>query len=204
MQSDYFRIKQLKKRDPKAVESLIRDYYPDIYKYCYHHTYQVADAEDLTQETFSRFIKHIDQYEHQYKLKNYLYTIARNLLKDHYKRKSDQFFDEARDRASGNHFEQQSVSLKQDPIHQVENQLLLEWALSQLATEFREIIVLHYFNELKISEIAKILCIKPTLVKYRLKRGKILLEKILREEENENAGEDGTIHPIYKSLSDSI
>ena len=65
------------------LETAIRDAYPKVYSYLYHRTLDAALSKDLTQETFYRFYRHLDQYEEQGKLLNFLYRIARHLVYDH-------------------------------------------------------------------------------------------------------------------------
>jgi len=77
------------------VEILIKKYYRDIYTYCFCRVEDRQTAQDLTQEVFLRFLQNLDSYEHTGKLKNYLYVTAGNLIKDHYrKRKEDVWEDE--------------------------------------------------------------------------------------------------------------
>ena len=45
------------------------------------------EAEDLTQEVFTRFFSNLYRYKEYGKVKNYLYTIAGNTVKNYYKRK---------------------------------------------------------------------------------------------------------------------
>lgn len=61
------------------------------------------------------------------------------------------------------------------------NKLFIEEALKRLPDEFREVIILHYFQELKLAEIADILNIGLPLVKYRLKQARMKLENLLRK-----------------------
>jgi len=67
------------------VESIILNNYDDIYKYCYWKVKNHSDAEDLTQETFLRFVQTLSNYSEQGKPKALLYTIARNLCINWYK-----------------------------------------------------------------------------------------------------------------------
>ena len=77
------------------MEILIKKYYRDIYTYCFCRVEDRQTAQDLTQEVFLRFLQNLDSYEHTGKLKNYLYVTAGNLIKDHYKkRKEDVWEDE--------------------------------------------------------------------------------------------------------------
>lgn len=65
------------------LEAVIRDAYPKVYSYLYHRTQDAILSKDLTQETFYRFFKNLDQYEEQGKLLNFLYRIALHLVYDH-------------------------------------------------------------------------------------------------------------------------
>ena len=57
-----------------------------------------------------------------------------------------------------------------------------EAALDRLPAELREVIILYYFQELKLTEISSTLQIGLPLVKYRVKQAKTHLERLLREE----------------------
>lgn len=76
---------------------------------------------------------------------------------------------------------------KEYPMEDVLNKLTVEWALKQLSEELREVVILYYFQELKMTEIADALQIGLPLVKYRLRQAKMQLGRILGEEgENES------------------
>lgn len=62
-------------------------YYSSIYQYCLLHINDPYEAEDLTQEVFTRFFSNLYRYKEYGKVKNYLYTIAGNTVKNYYKRK---------------------------------------------------------------------------------------------------------------------
>ena len=64
------------------LEKLITDNYESIYKYCCYHLNQRHAAEDLTQEVFLKFLNNLDSYRDYGKIKNYLYVIAGNLIRN--------------------------------------------------------------------------------------------------------------------------
>lgn len=70
------------------LEALVLAHYEEIYAYCWRHLGQRELAQDLTQTAFLRFWQHRDRYTHDGRELNYLYTIAGNLCKDWFKRKS--------------------------------------------------------------------------------------------------------------------
>ena len=64
----------------------------------------------------------------------------------------------------------------------IEIRMDIERALEQLPEEIKEIVILFFFQELKQKEIADLLNIKLSLVKYRVSKAKELLAKQLEVE----------------------
>lgn len=170
MDDDYYLIRKMKKGDDNSLEVFVRKHYQKILKYCYRNLGGNNLAEDITQETFIRFFNNLNRYEHYGKARNYLYTIAGNLCKNQFKLNSELALEEIC---------QASEVLEDD----VNSKLDMENALMKLPVEFREILILHYFQDLKLREIAAILEIGLPLVKYRLAKAKEKLRIILEEEE---------------------
>ena len=74
--------------------------------------------------------------------------------------------------------EQETSSLA-NPLRNLENSILIEAALKELSPQLRDVIILHYFQELKLSEVAEALNLGLPLVKYRLKSAKKKLEQLI-------------------------
>ena len=96
------------------LETAIRDAYPKVYSYLYHRTLDAALSKDLTQETFYRFYRHLDQYEEQGKLLNFLYRIARHLVYDH--TRSRRYTDELQEEQSRTRISI-DIAYAGDPVH---------------------------------------------------------------------------------------
>lgn len=64
----------------------------------------------------------------------------------------------------------------------IEIRIDIERALEQLLEEIKEIVILFFFQGLKQKEIADLLNIKLSLVKYRVSKAKELLAKQLEVE----------------------
>ena len=156
--NDVILILQMKQGDEQAFDKFVRKYYGDILSYCKYHCLDQTEAEDLTQETFLRFMNNIQSYQHIGKAKNYLYVIAGNLCKNHVKK------------------------WKADCVE--------KQALEQMNPELKEIIIMFYFQDFKLKEIADILQIGLPLVKYRHKRAKEELKRLLGEEDSHEPGKD--------------
>ncbi len=166
MDSDWLLIFKMKQGSEAAWDQFVRKYYGDILKYCFFHCPDRENAEDLTQEVFLRFFSALAAYQHRGKAKHYLYTIAANLCKSQPRLGQEVSLDAA-------------LELGRDPVPELEERLVLEAAVRRLPEEFREVLVLHAYQGLKLGETAAILNIGLPLVKYRLKRARELLRKEL-------------------------
>ena len=170
MDADFLLLHRMKHGDDQAIEDFVRKYYPMILRYCHLHIQDTGYAEDQTQETFVRFFRTLNQYQHYGKAANYLYVIAGNLCRDYHKKPEVIPMEE----------------LPEQPVNQMEAldlRMDVHRALEQLSPELREVTILYFFQELKQKEIARILGIGLPLVKYRIRRAKELLEQLIGKED---------------------
>ena len=168
MDSDFFLIQKMKNGDDGAVENFVRKYYPKIFQYCLLHIRDRGDAEDLTQETFLKFFQSFERYQHRGKCSAFLYAIASNACRDYYRKAKEQYVEEIPERAEEDR-EMGTAEIRMD----VEN------AVARLPEELKETAILFFFQGMKQREIAKLMDIKLSLVKYRVTRAKKLLREYL-------------------------
>lgn len=171
MDMDFLLIQKMKNGDDSAIDTFVRKYYPKILQYCHLHIDDFGFAEDLAQETFERFFRSLNQYQHYGKAVNYLYVIAANICKDYYKSRKYILMEE-----------EDMQDLTANDMEQVDEKIDVEMALNTLSGEIREAAVLYYFQQLKQKEIARILGIGLPLVKYRIKKAKEQLNDYFRKE----------------------
>ena len=168
MDSDFFLIQKIKNGDDGAVENFVRKYYPKIFQYCLLPIRDRGDAEDLTQETFLKFFQSFERYQHRGKCSAFLYAIASNACRDYYRKAKEQYVEEIPERAEEDR-EMGTAEIRMD----VEN------AVARLPEELKETAILFFFQGMKQREIAKLMDIKLSLVKYRVTRAKKLLGEYL-------------------------
>ncbi|MDE6035910.1 MAG: sigma-70 family RNA polymerase sigma factor [Ruminococcus sp.] len=143
--------------------------YDKIYRYCYIRIRNRETAEDITQETFLRFLEK-PQYHNINKDLQYLYTIAGNLCTDFYRKKrTEELPDDIPD-----------ISCNEETI--IEN-VALSIALEKLPAEDREIILLRYVNEEPVGVISKLYNISRFALNRRIKK---ILEFLRNEFERED------------------
>ena len=134
----------------KAKE--IGEQYDKIYRYCYFKLQKREIAEDITQETFLRFLESKD-YHNEGKALRYLYTIARNLCIDEYRKKKYQSLEEGFNEAENVGNNPRSGVASSDMEEKVITSMAVQAALSELEEEERELVLLRYVNEVPISVI---------------------------------------------------
>lgn len=165
----------------------IESYYDKIYRFCYFKVNNKALAEDLTQETFLRFING-DAEEPE----RYLYTIARNLCIDAYRKRKDVSLDAMGEMAPGGSSpagrwgaDTGSVEARENTTctegfeEKLVGNLDLQRALEKLSEEEREILVLRYVNEEAVSDICKLLGLSRFALYRRSKEAAEKLKRLL-------------------------
>jgi len=168
MKTDFLLIQKVKSGKIEASEHFVKKYYSSIYRYCFLHIHNCDCAEDMTQETFLRFFESLDRYHDYGKTKSYLYCIAGNIVKNYYKKKKEMLMDEIPD-------------LFENSMDDIAGTLDIEQAVDNLPDELKEITILFFFQELRQREIAELLNIKLSLVKYRISRAKKILSVCFEE-----------------------
>lgn len=142
----------------------LKEQYDKLLKYCYMKTKNIHQAEDITQETFLRFWQD-HNYKDTGKQMAYLYTIARNLCMDEFRRKETLDIDDFPE-----------LQAPQEPIIE---KIEIDEALDTLPEDIREIVILRYLNDISVADIGKVLGISRFSVNRRLKKGLSLMRKRL-------------------------
>lgn len=147
----------------------LEDQYDKIYRYCYFRLHNQETAEDITQETFLRYFEKYRLSTAEQTMKC-LYTIARNLCTDEYRRKHPESLQES--------------SVQEDwEEEQLLTSLAVKSALSELEGDEQELLLLRYVNEVPVSVIGQILGISRFAVHRRLKSASEKLKDKLGKEE---------------------
>lgn len=170
-------VRRIKKGELQYLTPLIERHYASIEKYCYWKVGKVEEAQDLTQETFYRFCRNFEQYNHAGKCRAYLYTIARHLCCDYLQDKRMLSMEEVTEGQCG-----QTLSMEE----KIDNELLIYQLVNDLPTEQREALYLRFCMDLTFREIAEITGTNIWVVQYRVKRGlNVLRKRWERKEKNE-------------------
>ncbi len=164
--------------DHGTLENLYHQYFNRTYRTAYLITGDHQMAEDATQEAFLKAFANLDTLRDLEKFGSWVSMIASNYAIDLLRKKKRMIFsDNISQHADGN-----PGTSPQESWEKTESSQEVREALSLLEPEEREILVLKYFNELSIKEIAAITAIPAGTIKSRLfrarKKVRILLQPV--------------------------
>lgn len=165
-------VARLKSSDHRAAAELVDLYYEQIYLFMRRLGHDRQTSEDLTQESFLNAWHHIGQLRDGNALNGWLYRIAGNLSKLYWRKHKNKEVAgiELLDIPDSNNQDYDKISHRE----QLEN---LKNTVSQLPWKLRQVIVLHYMQELSISEAAEAAEIREGTFKSRLHRALEALRK---------------------------
>ena len=175
---DYILIRRIQNGDPEAFETLVRKYYQNIYQFCVRRCNgDTALAADLTQDTFLKLIEHIQQYRLTGKFMNFLLTIAVNTCNNHFKKKSPDIVD--MDTLSA---VPSNLNISEEVLRQ-EDAKIIQQAIDRLPDMQKEVVILRFYHDRKLKEIAAITGVSLPTAKSRLKQGLDKLKRYLNKED---------------------
>jgi RNA polymerase sigma-70 factor (ECF subfamily) len=163
----------LKDQDPELLDHLIELYQHRLLRYLLFLTGKREVAEDLFQETWMRVLMRGGQYNGKARFDTWLFTIARNLVIDLSRKRTMASLDEMSDTTDeGRAFE--IATEGPSPLEQFqlrEDRAEVAEVLLKLETNYREVLVLRFHEELSLEEIASVTKAPLSTVKSRLYRG---------------------------------
>ena len=164
--------------DRAAFEELFRRYSPALLRVIGRQLSSPGEAHDLVQQTFLQLHRARNDFKPGARLRPWIFTIALNLKREHFRRLRRR--PEAPLELDGRNDPQ---ILPESP-ERAENQRAVRQALDQLPPDYREVIVLHWFEGLSFPEVSAIVGASVSAVKVRAHRGYVALRKLLTESGN--------------------
>ncbi len=136
-------------------------------------------AEDMVQETFTAAAKHWHQFRGDSQLYTWLYTILlRNCRRQQTKKAWNMLVPQPLRRFVDTPSDAEGVD---HVVLESENRTAIREALMALPQPDREVVVLFYFENLQVTDIAKMLKQPVGTVKSRLHRSRTKLRALLKE-----------------------
>jgi RNA polymerase sigma-70 factor (ECF subfamily) len=164
--------------DSAAIENFVRTYQRDVYRLALSILDDAGEAEDTTQEALLAALRALDSFHGASSLKTWLYSITVNLCRTRLQRHKRR---ESLIRLLGDVLKMRPTpSVEEDAIRNESNQALWQ-AIHHMDAKHRLPIVLRYYHDLSVSEIAHILQVPEGTVHSRLNHARKQLHTVLKE-----------------------
>lgn len=156
----------MRKNKVYLIEETLLKNYNKYYKLAFSYVHNDSDAMDIVQDSAYRAIKNAELLKNQKYVDTWIYRIVINQCKT-FLSKNKQITDGISDVNISFNDKYENIDLKN--------------ALNALDNDEKAIIILRFFEDLKIEDIASVLDIKVNTVKSRLYRCLRKLESIMEE-----------------------
>ena len=172
---------QVQKGDTESFRVLVERYETKLARYAKRFFFRGDDAQDLVQDVFIKAYINIKSFDPDRRFSPWIYRIAHNEFVNAVKKKQkerenvslfdfDVFFP---------HLVAKETADATASLQELKERL--DESLDKLDDKYKEPLILYYFEEMDYKEIAEILRIPVSTVGVRLQRGKVMLQKIIKE-----------------------
>jgi RNA polymerase sigma factor (sigma-70 family) len=172
--SDNAIMLRVKAGDLDMMSLLFERHHRALYGFLFHMTNHREGSEDMTQNVFYRMLKYRHTFNGEGQLTTWMYHLARNVLKDEFKKNSKMHsLEEITESLAG--------SITEDGLEIKQSKLQLHEAMQLLSKDHREVLTLNRLQELRHKEVADVLQITEGAVKVRVYRAMQELKEIYKK-----------------------
>jgi RNA polymerase sigma factor (sigma-70 family) len=171
-------VRACKEGDQTAFNLLVWRWEKPLFNFTYKYVGDAHLAQDLVQETFVRMLRSIQGYEHRGAFSTWLYRIAVNLCKDHFRKKklpmvslNDYYTTSSGDRVYVQDRVPDDGPRSDEAMAAAHREELVRRLIAGLPEEQRIVILMKEYQALTFREIAEILEVPDGTIKARLYRG---------------------------------
>lgn len=147
------------KMDEKEFSDKYNLYSKMIYSIIYGYTLDIDDSNDILQDVFMKYLKLNKEFNDLDSEKYYLIRITINCCNDYYKNKK------------------KTITLDKDIADTSSSNRELKYIVKKLPNKYKEVIIMHYYENLDIKSISSILKINSSTVKKRLERARNMIKE---------------------------
>ncbi len=163
-------IDQARRGDKAAFSRLVEAYQRPVYNLTFRMLGDAHEAEDAAQETFLRAYARLRQYDSEHKFSTWLFSIANHYCIDRLRRRRATLVSIDDNPVLEN---LEGDELRPEPAAVVQEQRVeVQRLLFQLEPEYRQPLILRYWEEYSYEEIADALGLTVAAVKSRLFRAR--------------------------------
>ena len=181
MQTDSELIIEILNGSQAAMEILVHRHYDSVFAYVFRQIRDYHTASDVTQDTFIKMMKGLSAYREREKFKSWLFRIAVNCCRDSFRHVSVRTTREVELNAD---FSDCQSNIWDMFCKSPEREHIKD-ALESLPELQKEVVLLRFYHDLKLKEIAGIIGSGEATVKSRLYQALEKLKKRLLAREGE-------------------
>ena len=160
----------------KGASWLEAEYRMRLYSFAFALCHDAAEAEDLVFRTIERVIDRIEAYEERDSFYEWMCVILRNLYRDSRRGK---MVSGTTPVGGPTEMEAFVPPVDADAIIEAVDADIARKALEEIPPRMREVLILHYFMDLPVKQIARTLMVSPGTVMSRLHSARLALAKRL-------------------------
>ncbi|MDQ0157208.1 RNA polymerase sigma factor SigX [Robertmurraya andreesenii] len=171
-----------------VFDELYSKYHQDVFQFIFYMVKNREQAEDLVQEVYIRVLKSYERFEGKSSEKTWLFSIARNVAIDHFRKQKGwkQKLAEKFDWSTGQ-VKDDSPIPEEIALHKEEVGMIYQ-CLDKCTMDQRMVIIMRYIQELSIIETAEALGWTESKVKTTQHRAL----KVLKKEMEDRMAKEGT------------
>ena len=171
-------LEQARKGDKVAFGQLVEAYQTPVYNLAYRMLNNSGEAEEAAQEAFIRAFTRLESYNPAHKFSTWLLSITSNYCIDQLRKRRALLL--SIDEPLPPHPALHSDGNKGPEAQMMNNeqQEMVQTLLTELPDDYRQAVVLRYWNELSYEEIAEIMETSVSAIKSRLFRARRQLAEI--------------------------
>jgi RNA polymerase sigma-70 factor (ECF subfamily) len=167
-------LEQSRKGDHTAFENLVRSYHAMIHSVTYRMTGSLADADDLSQETFIRAFQQLESFRGESKFSSWLCRVAMNACLNWRQRESRRA--EIHEQWAGDNL---GDSVPENTESMDDNTRNVQAALNRLPAKQRAAMILTVYEEMNHAEAARALGCSEATVSWRVFAARTKLKRWL-------------------------
>ncbi len=154
----------------QALTELVETYQTSLLRMCYLNLQDMGLAEDAVQETFIKAYRALPSFRNESSIKTWLMRIAINTCRDIQR---GAWLKHINHHMTLERLSHTAASVSDDAI-------ALNMEIAKLPVKLREAVLLYYYQDMSIEEIANVLGIAASSVSTRLKKARIRLHQALK------------------------
>lgn len=161
--------------NPDDYRQIILRYQKKLARYVYYLVGNQDEIDDVVQNVFIKAYVNLNGFNEKKKFSSWLFRIAHNEAVNHLKKnKKTLAFDEKIEIETGKNID--------DELEKKELEKIINHCLDKIPLNYREILVLYYFEDLSYEEISDSLKVPLGTVAVRLSRAKKYLKKLCQKQ----------------------